>query len=376
MATTPMTHFIHGVQLNEMFYREAVAPILSAAFPELRYSAALIGHGSDVLGYDSERSTDHEWGPRLLIFLPAGDYRAQADSISEILSARLPPEFRGYSTSFAESDENRVRWMVPAESGHVRHHVYFLTVREFIGSYLGIDPHAPTIVDWLLMYQNALLEITGGAVYHDGLGELIPLRKSLAWYPREVRMFMLASQWTRIAQEEPFPSRCGETGDELGARINMARLVRDVMKLCFLIEGRYAPYSKWLGTAFSRLNCAHELEPLLRAAVAATTWQFREQHLCAAFEVAARMHNSMGLFATLDTGTMSFHERPYRVLGAERFAKAVSDEIRDESLRRIYSTVGPIGSIDQFADSTNLLMRSDLRNRLRVLFETAIPKSG
>jgi hypothetical protein len=36
MAITPMTQFIHGVQLNETFYREAVAPILSAAFPELR----------------------------------------------------------------------------------------------------------------------------------------------------------------------------------------------------------------------------------------------------------------------------------------------------------------------------------------------------
>lgn len=371
-----MTQFIRGVRLNEMFYREAVAPILSAAFPELHYSAALIGYGSDVPGYDSERSTDHEWGPRLLIFLMEENYRAQADSISEILSARLPPEFRGYSTNFAEPDENRVRLMVLAESGHVRHHVYCHTVREFVGNYLGIDPRdTPTIVDWLLMYQNALLEITGGAVYHDGLGELIPLRQSLAWYPHEVWLFMLASQWIRIAQEEPFPSRCGEACDELGARINTARLVRDVMKLCFLIEGHYAPYSKWLGTAFSRLNCAHELEPMLRAAVAATTWQSREQHLCAAFEGVARMHNAMGLFATLETGTMSFHERPYRVLGAGRFAKAVSDEIRDETLRRIYATVGPIGSIDQFADSTNLLMRSDLRSRLRVLFETAIPKS-
>jgi hypothetical protein len=371
-----MAHFTPGVQLNAMFYRESVAPILAAVFPELPYSAALIGHGSDVLGYDSERSTDHEWGPRLLIFLPDKDFRDQADSVSEILTARLPTEFRGYSTNFAEPDENRVRWMVPAESDRVRHHINFHTVREFIRSYLGIDSRAtPSNVDWLLMYQNALLEITGGAVYHDGLGELVPVRQSLTWYPREVWLYLLASQWIRLAQEEPFPSRCGEGGDELGARINSARLVRDVMKLCFLIEGRYAPYSKWLGTAFSHLNCAHGLEPVLRAAVAADTWQSREQHLCAAFEIVARMRNSTGLFATLDTGTMSFHDRPYRVLGAGRFAKAVSDEIRDESLRKIYATVGPIGSIDQFADSTNLLMRPDLRNRLRVLFETAISKS-
>ena len=368
-----MSKFIKGVRLNEMFYREAVAPILSAAFPELRYSAALIGYGSDVLGYDSERSTDHEWGPRLLVFLSDEEFRKRADSISEVLATQLPKEFRGYSTNFAEPDENRVGWMAPAESDRVRHHVYFHTVGEFIGGYLGIDPHrTPTIIDWLLMYQNALLEVTGGSVYHDGLGELVPLRQSLKWYPHEVWLFMLASQWIRIAQEEAFPGRCGEAGDELGARINMARLVRDVMKLCFLIEGRYAPYSKWLGAAFSRLNCARELEPVLRAAIAGETWQSREQHLCAAFEIVARMHNAMGLFATLDTGTMSFHERPYRVLGAGRFAKAVSDEIRDESLRMIYAKAGPIGSIDQFADSTNLLMRPDLRTRLRVLFETAI----
>jgi hypothetical protein len=123
-----MAQFVPGMQLNEMFYREAVAPIFVASFPELRYSAALIGYGWDVLGYDSKRSTDHEWGPRLLIFLPDKDFRDQADSVSEILTARLPTEFRGYSTNFAEPDENRVRWMVPAESDRVRHHVYFQSI--------------------------------------------------------------------------------------------------------------------------------------------------------------------------------------------------------------------------------------------------------
>lgn len=57
--------------------------------------------------------------------------------------------------------------------------------------------------------------------------------------------------------------------------------------------------------------------------------------------------------------SMSFHERPYRVLGADRFAKAVSDEIREESIRNIYTRVAPVGSIDHFADSTNLLMRAE-----------------
>jgi hypothetical protein len=367
-----MAQFIPGVQLNEMFFREIVAPILADEFPNLNYSAALIGYGSDVLGFDSERSRDHEWGPRLLVFLSEEDHRALATSIGEVLERRLPPEFRGYSTNFSKPDSNGVRSMAPARDGRVRHHVYFHTVREFIGTYLGIDLCRPlTNIDWLLMYQNALLEVTGGAVYHDGSGELTAMRQRLAWYPSEVSKFMMASGWVRLAQEESFPSRSGEAGDETGSRINAARIVRDIMRLCFLYERRYAPYAKWLGAAFARLSCAPELTPILRAALSEESWQRREHHLCAACEVVARMHNATGLFAVQNAGAASFYERPYRVIGAGRFAKSVSDTIRDEELIKIYAATGPIGSIDQFADSTNLLMRPDLRAPLRVLYETA-----
>jgi hypothetical protein len=361
-----MPQFIPGIQLNRLFYREAVAPILASAFPSLRYSASLIGYGSDVLGYDSERSTDHEWGPRLLVFLAEDDRKSLGDSIDEVLSTRLATEFRGYPTNFTQPDESMAR----SEAGRVRHHVYLHSWPEFVGSYLGVAPNAAfSNIDWLLMYQNSLLELTAGAVYHDGLGKLVPLRERLKWYPREVWLYMLASQWIRLGQEESFPGRCDEGGDELGSRINVARLVRDVMRLCFLLEGRYAPYGKWLGTAFARLNCASEVGPSLRAALADDSWPNRERHLCAAYGAIARMHNALGVFAHLDNGTMSFYQRPYRVLGAGRFARAVSDEIRDPQLRKIYESVGPIGSVDQFADSTNLVMRSDLRTRLRVLFE-------
>ena len=51
--------FIPGLALSSAFYTEIVAPILADAYPRLRYSAALIGYGSEVLGYDTARSTDH-----------------------------------------------------------------------------------------------------------------------------------------------------------------------------------------------------------------------------------------------------------------------------------------------------------------------------
>ena len=46
-------------------------------------------------------------------------------------------------------------------------------------------------------------------------------------------------------------------------RIVAARIVREIIKLSFLIERKYAPYSKWLGSAFVRLRIAGQLSPIL-----------------------------------------------------------------------------------------------------------------
>src|SRR5215472_16719491 len=98
-----MGAFIAGLELNRLFFREVVGPLLAAQFPDLVYSAALIGYGSDVLGYDTALSTDHEWGPRLLLFLEesneAAFYRV-GDALDQTLQQHLPATFRGYSTTF------------------------------------------------------------------------------------------------------------------------------------------------------------------------------------------------------------------------------------------------------------------------------------
>ncbi|MHA1654890.1 MAG: hypothetical protein ACTSWT_00045 [Candidatus Heimdallarchaeota archaeon] len=69
-----MSEFIPGLELNRRFYNEIVKPILKKNYPNLSYSVARIGFGSDVLGFDTERSTDHDWGPRLELFLEKKEY--------------------------------------------------------------------------------------------------------------------------------------------------------------------------------------------------------------------------------------------------------------------------------------------------------------
>lgn len=113
-----MRKFIPGLELNESFYQEAVKPILEKHFWGLKYSAASIGYGSDVLGFDTEVSTDHEWGPRLLLFLSPEDYEQYKAEINDTLSKKLPYTFKGFSTNFSSGD---VQWQEYIQSGLINH---------------------------------------------------------------------------------------------------------------------------------------------------------------------------------------------------------------------------------------------------------------
>src|SRR3954468_25051931 len=114
-----MTDFISGLQLSEALYREAVAPILAREFPGLLHSAARIGTGSDVLGFDTVRSTDHEWGPRLLLFLAESDAATHGAAIVETLRHTPPREIRGYPTNFGPTDEVGISVLQQVETGPV-----------------------------------------------------------------------------------------------------------------------------------------------------------------------------------------------------------------------------------------------------------------
>src|SRR5215216_2349019 len=100
--------FIPGLELSSALYTEIVAPMLAEAYPELRYSAALIGYGSEVLGYDTARSADHEWGPRVLLFVSEEDYPAHRNRNVDVLAEWLPATFRGYSTRFGPPDDEGI----------------------------------------------------------------------------------------------------------------------------------------------------------------------------------------------------------------------------------------------------------------------------
>ncbi len=158
-------------------------------------------------------------------------------------------------------------------------------------------------------------------------------------------------------------------GDEIGAAIIASRLVRDLMRLCFLMEKQYAPYPKWFGTAFRQLDSASVLEPILMQVLSANNWKEREKKLVAAYEYVAKRHNKLNLTEPLPEEASLFHDRPYRVISMGVFSQSIISKITDPALKAIASKP-LIGSVDQLSDSTDLLSNPMWREALCSLYDS------
>lgn len=329
-----MSDHITGVQLSQSFHDDYVVPRLSSIVPTLSFASALVGPGSEVLGFDTPMSRDHDWGPRVMIFIREADV-SQREAIFAALHRAAPASFHGFPLHVDQS--------------------IVTTVQAYYGRRLGLSParlfDGVELLDWLTVPSQTLAELTGGAVYRDDIGELTLVREQLRFYPQDVWLFLMASVWNRIGQEEHLMPRAGFVGDELGSALIASRLIRDVMNLCFLIERRYAPYPKWFGTAFRQLACANELLPYLEAAQNAKEWREREQALSATYQIVAQMHNELQLTESIEVKVTRFFDRPFSVIGGHRFAEALVANIEDSSLRKLAAF--RLGGIDQISDNTD-----------------------
>lgn len=334
---------MNGLDLAGAFYRAAVAPLLS----DVPHAAALLGPGSEVLGFDDAVSADHDFGPRVQVVVPV---TAAVAEVAQRLDA-LPHAFGGFPVRYARSG-----------STEVRHHVEVWPVDGFFRAHLGADPAGGMrLADWLLAPTQVLATLTAGAVFHDPHGWLARRRDTLRWYPDDVWRYVLAAGWLRVAQEEPFVGRAGARGDELGSRILAARLVRDLMRIGFLVERRWAPYGKWFGRAFEGLRHAPAVHSGLVGVLTASHWRERESGLVATASVLAAATNDLGLCEPVPPEPRPFHDRDIRVLDAARLTRALTAAIADPEITGLLARLGgrAVGAIDQAVDSTDIL--SDVR---------------
>lgn len=355
--------FIAGLELSERYFFEDVKPILGKFFPDLKYSSGLIGPGSEVLGFDDEMSRDHHWGPRLILFLTDTDYTNLPSSIDRTLKKNLPTTCHGYPTNFSKPDKIDVRLMKPDSSGEINHFIEIVTIKEYFNNLLGIDIYNQlSNLDWLSFPQQILLSIQSGRIFHDRLG-LNDIRAKLNYYPHDIRLYMMASTWQRIGQEEHLAARAWLTAQDIGCSIIISRLVRDIMWLGFLLERQYAPYAKWLEKSFTKLNCAKALMPYLSKIINSPDSKPRYENLCRAFETLAVIHNDLSITKPINSKCREWHNRPFKAIHGGEIAEIIADSIDNVEMRSILKK-GLVGNIDQISDNTNVLENRSLRRDL------------
>lgn len=326
--------FIHGKDLCRQFFNSIVRPLLQTHFPNLSYTAGLLGYGSDVLGYDDLTSTDHMWGPRFYLFLKKEDL-SLIPAIEKMLSENLPVTFCGWSVNFSEPDpnDNGVRHAEFVDCGPVHPLCWIETLEDFFEQYIGFPlDGTPDFADWLSFSEHRLLGLARAEFYRDDLGVAEKLAPFAA-YPEDVRIWLMASQWSLIAEEQAFPGRCAMTGDTLGSRLAIARMVSRMMRIAFLCAGEYAPYSKWFGTAFNRLPLPIGLAESLSDATTARKFPEREQALIRAQLLTAELQNQTFFGAELTVE--KYFGRSMLVVHPEKMADGLVEKLGDSPLAKL-----------------------------------------
>ena len=124
------------------------------------------------------------------------------------------------------------------------------------------------------------------------------------------------------------------------------------MRLCFLYKDTYAPYSKWLGTAFDRLDVDEGIKIAIRDALSAVKLEERERKIVEAQARVAELHNASGLTDYVDYKIENYFGRDIKVIFAEKFAEETGKKLAHTVFENVplIGTFSQVGGLSSFSD--------------------------
>lgn len=328
MDTNLKTKFIPGLELNRLFFNDVIQPLLESKYPNLAYSAGLIGYGSDTLGVDTHISMDHNWGPRCILFLRDKDM-GMAEGIKTYLANNLPFEYKGFPTNYSDPAFDFTQHMKLTNEYPIRHMVEVYELEGYFKWALKIeDLNDINPKEWLSFNDQELLELTTGEVFHDGLNKLNKIRETFSFYPDDVLKLRLASLWASIGNEEPFIGRSIDLNDFVGIKIVSTRILNSLMKIIFYLERKYIPYGKWFGILFNKTGLGAAMLGDINNLLTENEPEMIQEKLCLLYEKVISFQNQDETFPQVDNKVQYFFDRPYKVVFAERIAEELIESIK------------------------------------------------
>ena len=218
-----------GLALSRKLYEKA-APLLASEFPGdvERIAVGLAGPGSECFGFDDEISRDHDFGPRLCLWIPEEDAPRLAGPLRAFY-ARLTADLPGV-TPQAE-DRSGV-----------------ISIQEFYRRFTGCPGAPKEPMQWLRIPDHLLATAVNGEVFRDELGAFTAVREELLrGYPLDVRRKKLAARLFTMGQAGQYNlPRSLRRGDAVAAFLAAGEFASAALRAVYLLNGRYAPYYKWL----------------------------------------------------------------------------------------------------------------------------------
>ena len=233
-----------GLEISKAYFEEYGRPMLMEQFPELMpyLAAGLCGSGSECLGYDDDVSTDHDYEPGFIIFLPGEDVVDRQTSFKlERAYAKLPKEYMGLKKSLMQPVGGARRGVIRTE--------------EFFSEKCGRGDGNLSYDEWIRTPEYALLEAVNGEIFFDNYGEVTAIREKLSYLPEDIRKKKLAGNLLLMAQSGQYNyMRCISHGEEGAAQLAVAEYVKAAMSVAFMLNKKYQPYYKWSFRAMRELE--------------------------------------------------------------------------------------------------------------------------
>ena len=179
---------------------------------------ALVGTGSECLGFDDAISEDHDFTKRCQLFLPADIYETNKE--------RLQSYFKNYAYGTVQIE----------------------CISEFYQRYT-LYPEGPQCEkEFRRVPQDLLCTATNGEVFLDNFGSFTHIRQRLlAYYPEDIRLRKIAYELNQLAQSGQYNlPRMLQRGDTIAASLALHQFVHHYMLFVHLFNKSYAPFYKWL----------------------------------------------------------------------------------------------------------------------------------
>lgn len=226
-----------GMDIARAFFEDVGLPMLEKDFPEYKeyMVCGLVGEGSECFGYDDEVSRDHDFGADFCIWLPDKIYNDIKIKLSKKYSELIFDHFSRRNVS--KYSDGRIG---------------VLEEKHFYRLRIGRDNLPHKLVEWLVMPEDNLAEVTNGEVFYIGEavknGYFLRFRNGLKeYYPEDIRIKKISAKAAKAAQSGQYNYvRSIKRGDMGAAFLSVGVFVQTAMQLVFLLNKRYAPYYKWL----------------------------------------------------------------------------------------------------------------------------------